>query len=151
MSPCSKNCDDGRCVWQKIFQNYVMRRLQYIQDKSICTYFLVSNKQAFEKHSGSGKRGNNTFLFLFTGISQGITPTSAGIFCFVLVLRLQQPFLQLPWPLLSATTITVTNTTTTSYTSFTAKQGICVYNESNVKIKTIEQTKAKDNNFYQRG
>ena len=59
-----------------------MRRLQYIQDKSICTYFLVSNKQAFEKHSGSGKRGNNTFLFLFTGISQGITPTSAGIFLF---------------------------------------------------------------------
>ena len=149
MSPCSKNCDDGCCVWHKVFQNYAMRRLQFIQYKSICPYFLVSNKQALKKHSGSGKRGNNTFLFLFTGISQGITPTSAGIFCFILVLRLQQP--QLPTATtMTATIITVTNTTTTS-TSFTAKQGICVYKESNVKIKTIEQTTAKDNNFYQRG
>ena len=77
-----------------------MRRLKYIWYNSICRYFWVSNKQALEKHSWSGKRDNNASLFLFTEISQGITPTSAGIFCFIFLLRLQQPLLQLPWPLL---------------------------------------------------
>ena len=100
MSPCSKNCDDGCCVWHETFQNYAIRRLQYIRYNSINPYFWVSNKQALEKHSWSGKRDNNTSLFLFTYISQGITPTSAGIFCFIFPLRLQQPLLQLPWPLL---------------------------------------------------
>ena len=105
MSPCSKNCDEGCCVWHKTFKNYAIRRLQHIRYNSICPYFWVSNKQALEKYSWSGKRDNNTSLFLFTDISQGITPTSAGIFCFILPLRLQQPLLQLPWPILLSSLI----------------------------------------------
>ena len=49
------------------------------------------------------------------------------------------------------TIITVTNTTTTSSTSFTEKQGICVYKELNGKIKTIEQTLAIDKNNFTKG
>ena len=44
---------------------------------------------------------------------------------------------------MTATTIAVTNTTTTSSTSFTAKQGICVYKKLNRRINTIEQKNRK--------
>ena len=44
---------------------------------------------------------------------------------------------------MTATTIAVINTTTTSSTSFTAKQGICVYKELNRRINTIKQTTEK--------
>ena len=44
---------------------------------------------------------------------------------------------------MTATTIAVTNTTTTSSTRFTAKQGICVYKELNRRINTIKQTTEK--------
>ena len=44
---------------------------------------------------------------------------------------------------MTATTIAVIYTTTTSSTSFTAKQGICVYKELNRRINTIKQTTEK--------
>ena len=44
---------------------------------------------------------------------------------------------------MTATTIAVSNTTTTSSTRFTAKQGIYVYKELNRRINTIKQTTEK--------